>query len=41
VMIIANVLAGGGASPDVLARTIMFGALPIVLIVATLPRRKT
>jgi hypothetical protein len=39
VMIVVNVLAGGGSSSDVLARTIMFGALPMVIIVATLPRR--
>jgi hypothetical protein len=39
VMFIANLLAGGGASSDILARTIMFGALPMVIIVATLPRR--
>ena len=38
VMVVVNVLAGGSSS-DVLARTIMFGALPMVIIVATLPRR--
>jgi hypothetical protein len=39
VMVVVNVLAGGGSSSEVLARTIMFGALPMVIIVATFPRR--
>jgi hypothetical protein len=39
VMCMVNVLAGGGANADVLARTMMFGALPMVIIIATLPQR--
>ncbi len=39
VMLLANVLSGGGQTPDVLARTIMFGALPMAIIVWSLPRR--
>jgi hypothetical protein len=39
IMMVVNVLAGGGASSEVLAKVILFGALPMSIIVATLPRR--
>jgi hypothetical protein len=39
VMCVVNVLAGGGGTPNVLAHVIVLGALPMAIIIATLPRR--
>jgi hypothetical protein len=38
-MCVVNVLAGGGGTPNVLAHVIVLGALPMAIIIATLPRR--
>lgn len=40
VAFLVNVLAGGGHDSKVLANTLLFGLIPMVVIVATLPRRK-
>lgn len=39
VLMVVNVLSGGGGSSEVLAKTIVFGVLPLAVILATLPRR--